>query len=237
MSITQITHHNRASVALVGSLIVSMVGAFSFVLFEPVVGQAQTSNPHDFTVTQTITDEISFLVEAADVTMVGTIQGLSGGYATGTTYAVVRTNDQDGYSMTLEFSDDPAMNAVGTTTSINDYTPAADSTPDYNWTDNSAGQAAEFGYTVYASNTSDVVQKFLDNGSACGTGSNNTLNKCWYSASTTPNAETIVNRSTESPDGATTTLRFKVAVPSNPSPALPADTYVATGTLTATNNP
>jgi hypothetical protein len=138
--------------------------------------------------------------------------------------------------MTLDFSDSPAMNANATSSSINNYSPAGAGVPDYSWVDNTTGNPAEFGYTVSASTTSDLDQSFLDNGSnTCNTGSTDGVDTCWLNPSTTP--EVIINRSTEASDGATTTIKFKVAVPSNPSPALPADTYVATGTLTATNNP
>lgn len=229
--------HYSGKAAFIATLVFALLGMFSYLLLEPVVSHSQTSNPHDFIVTQSITDEISFLVEAADVTMIGSIQGLSGGYASGTTFAVVQTNDPQGYSMTLAFSDDPAMNANATSSSINNYSPAAAGVPDYAWVDNTTGQPAEFGYTVRASTTSDLDQSFLDNGSVCNTGSSDTggIASCWLNPSTT--TETIINRSTPAADGATTSISFKVAVPSNPSPALPADTYTATGTLTATNNP
>lgn len=230
------THVLRAAKnALVATLIIAVFGVFSYFAFEPTVGRAVTSNPHDFLVQQTITDEISFLVEAADVTMVGSIQGLTGGYATGTTYAVVQTNDPDGYSMTLSFSTTTAMQGEATTGVINNYTPATPSTADFNWIDNSTGGAAEFGYSVSASTTSDIDPTFQDNGASCGAGGADNILKCWLNPSTT--AETIINRATAAATGATTTLRFKVAVPSAPSPSLPADLYTATGTLTATNNP
>jgi hypothetical protein len=47
---------------------------------------------------------------------------------------------------------------------------------------------------------------------------------------------TIIN-STVPNSNSTTTVKFRVSVPSNPSPALPAAFYYATGTLTATVNP
>jgi hypothetical protein len=100
---------------------------------------------------------------------------------------------------------------------------------------NATGEAAEFGYTVEASTTADLDQSFKDDGSACNTGSSDASNKCWYNPTST--AETIVNRTSGAAAlGATTTIKFKVAVPSAPSPSLSAAVYYATATLTATNN-
>ncbi len=210
----------------------------SYVILEPQVGRSQTSD--SFTVTQEITGEISFLVAAADVTMSGTISGITGGYATGTTRAIVQSNDPQGFNMTLRFATSTAGQAMvaSSTAYINDYTPASTTpgVPDYNWITNSTGGSAEFGYTVSASSTSDLDASFLNDGSACNTGAGYTADKCWLNPTSTP--ETIINTTGPTPvSGATTTIKFKVAVPSGPSPALPAAFYVATATLTATNNP
>jgi hypothetical protein len=227
---------NNARGALVAAVLITALGIASFFAFEPSMGWAQ-SNPHDFVVSQTITNEVSFLVEAADVTMVGSIAGLTGGYATGTTRTSVNTNNTTGYSMTLVFASSTAMWSSTNNRSINNYTPAVTSpeTPDYGWVDNSAGGAGEFGYTVRASTTNEVAAAFQNNGSTlCNTGSTETDNRCWLNPSTTPRI--IINSS--APNGSsTTTLKFKVAVPNNPSPAIPSGIYSATGTLTATTNP
>jgi hypothetical protein len=211
---------------------------FVFFTVEPTVGRATITS--EFTVTQEIIDEISFLVEAADVTMVGSLQGLTGGYATGTTYTVVRTNDPDGYSMFLAFSSSTAMNNrdFPNLFFINNYSLTATTVPDYDWVED--GTSAEFGYTVSASTTLDLYRYFLDNGTNCNIpGGGDTLNKCWMTPSSTDLVvgDQIINRTTASTDGATTTLKFRVVVPSNPSPSLPSGFYVATATLTATNNP
>jgi hypothetical protein len=214
----------------VAALVITALFAISFFTVEPQVGRAIDDT---FIVTQQITDEISFLVNANDVTMVGTIQGLTGGYATGTTVAVVRSNDPQGYTMTLQFSSTTAMSA-SSSAAINNYTPTAAGVPDFSWVDNSSGQPAEFGYTVRASTTGEVDPTFRNDGSGCNTGSNETDDHCWINPTSTV-AETII--STTGPVlSSTTTIKFKVAVPSNPSPALPAAFYVATATLTATNN-
>jgi len=227
---THLKHSARQ--ALIAAVLVVLLGVSTFFAFEPQVGRSQVNEV--FTVTQQITDEISFTVAPADVTMVGTIAGLTGGSATGTTYAVVRSNDAGGYNMTLAFSSSTAMGQNGGAGYINNYTPTDPDEPDFLWADNSTGQAAEFGYSVTASTSTDVDPTFLNDSAACSAGSSSTLHRCWMSPSTTP--EMIINRATPT-GGSTTTLTFRVHVPNSPSPALPSGFYTATGTLTATNNP
>jgi len=219
-----------AKSAFVAALLIVTFFMVSFLSFEPSVSRAVTSN--NFTITQQITNEIAFLVQPSNVTMVGTIAGLTGGYATGTTVVSVNTNNLTGYNMTLVFSSSTAMRATSSAF-INNYSPAVINVPDYNWEDNTSGQAAEFGYTVRASTTGEVDPSFMNNSTLCNTGSTESNDKCWLNPSTTP--EMIIN-STASNGSSTTTLKFKVAVPSNPSPALPSGFYIATGTLTALTN-
>lgn len=225
--------HSATYATLVAFLIVAFM-AVSFFALEPSIGHSQISE--EFTVSQTITDEVSFVVAPTDVTMVGSIAGLTGGHATGTTKAVVTTNDPQGYNMTLSFSTTTAMHKNGAPANvINNYTPATVNVPDYNWITNGAGGAAEFGYSVMASTSSEINQSFKNNGSSCNqSGGSQTLNKCWLNSSTTP--KVII--STSAPVAySTTTIKFKVAVPPNPSPVVPSGVYVATGTLTIAGNP
>jgi hypothetical protein len=233
MSYTHLFSAVRSS--FVATLIIAALLIVSFFSFEPKVGRTQVTD--SFIVTQQITDEISFLFTANDVTMAGTIAGLTGGYATGTTRAVIRSNNPTGYNMKLGFSSTTAMSA-SSSAYINNYTPAVAGVPDFTWVDNAAGGAAEFGYTVMASTTSELDPSFLNNGSACNVGASATTDRCWMNPTTTAasNGETIINSNSPS-ISSTTTIKFKVAVPNSPSPALPAAFYVATATLTATNNP
>lgn len=172
--------------------------------------------------------------------MAGSIAGLTGGYATGTTVASINTNNATGYNMTLHFATNSVSHAmVASTTNpssayISNYTPASGGVPDFTWVDNTTGQSAEFGYTVRASTTGEVDSSFMNNGSACAAGTTETNDRCWLNPTTTP--ERIIN-STASNGSSTTTIKFKVAVPNAPSPALPSGFYIATGTLTATTNP
>jgi hypothetical protein len=226
--------------AFMVTLVVLALLLSAFFAFEPSVGRSATSS---FTVSQTITNEISFLVSAANVSMDGSIAGVTGGYATGTTIASVNTNNATGYRMTLHFATNSVAHAMvssstaATSSYISNYTPASVGVPDFTWTDNTSGQAAEFGYTVRASTSNEVDPSFTHNGTTCGSGGTETDNRCWLNPTTTSAAaETIIN-STAANNSSTTTIKFKVAVPNSPSPSLPSGIYIATGTLTATTNP
>ena len=171
--------------------------------------------------------------------MLPILGGLSGGLATGQTQVIVKTNNLTGYNMTIAASSSLGM--IGNASSTNyipAYVPTTPGVPDYNFNYTVPTNVARFGYSVEASTTSDIVQAFRDNGSnACNSVVNsNTADKCWLNASTS--AYTIINRSLPTaPNGATTTLFFKVGIGANPNPVIPNDTYVATTTLTATTNP
>ncbi len=226
--------YSAKSAFVAGVLAVAILG-FSFLSFEPSVSRAISSN---FTVTQQITNEISFIATTSATTMVGSIAGLTGGYATGTNVTVVNTNNATGYNMTIAFPTTTSGRAMQASSSayISDYTPVgtAPTSTDFSWIDPTTGSAARFGYTVRASTTGEVSSFFMNNGSTCFAGSTETNDRCWARPSTT--AMTIINST--SPNGSSTsTIKFKVAVPSAPSPALPAAFYYATGTLTAVVNP
>ncbi len=222
-----VTHAYQALVA--AFFFVSLCMA-SYFIVEPTMSRAAATATDTFIIRQEITDEISFLVAAADVTMVGSIQGVTGGNATGTTFAVVRSNSNSGYTMDIAFSNNPAMRGETTlSNSIRDYgVPGAEPTFAFN-----ASTSAQFAYTVAASTTSDLDPSFLNNGSACNIGASFTAAACWKGPSTSNFR--VVNRSTSAPTGATTTFTFRVNVPSNPTPSLDEDFYTATATLTATN--
>jgi hypothetical protein len=207
----------------------------SFLNFEPTVGRAISSN---FVVSQQITNEISFIATTSATAMTGSIAGLTGGYATGTNRTVVNTNNPTGYNMTITFPTTTSGRAMqaSSTAFIDDYIPAG-GTPtstDFSWIDPTSGTASRFGYTVRASTTGEVTAMFRNNGSACNTGATESDDRCWARPSTS--VVTIINSTTPN-SSSTSTIKFKVAVPSNPNPALPATFYYATGTLTATVNP
>lgn len=233
MQLTLLSHSAKIAFALATATL--FVGALAFLSLEPTIGRTATfaSTTDEFLITQTITGEISFSAITPDVTMAGAINGITGGNSTGTTFAVVRTNSVTGYTMDISFSNSPAMRGnVSTSTAIRNYVGVAGE-PQYNFT---ASSAALFAYTVSASNTLDLDQSFLDNGSTiCNSpgGSDNT-DTCWM-GNTGTSTFRIINRGSSADTGATTSIKFRINVPNNPSPAVAADTYTATATLTATN--
>jgi len=215
-------------------LMIALVFA-GFVIIEPKVGHTQSAVGIPFTIKQTIGDEISFLVQAANATTSGTINGMTGGEANGSTTAVVLTNSPTGYNMEIAFFDNGTGNAmlsdVWGSESILDY-PSSGGEPTFLFA--TTGPSAVFGYTVSAYDSSDLDPSFLDNGSACNTGSGYTVNRCWMEP--TVAGFRIIDRDTAALSGATTTLHFKIYVPNGPTPSLVADVYTATATLTAINH-
>jgi hypothetical protein len=224
--IQQIIRVTREVMAL--TVIASLFVAVLVPVLEPQLANAVEDQ---FTVTQAVTSEISFLTTATDINL-GSIAGLTGGTSSGQTQVVVSTNAASGYTMTIKASNTPAMKGNVTLGSIADYTPAAAGVPDYTF---SVPSSAEFAYTISASTTSDLAQKFLDNGSnACNTGSADTTGStsCWYGLSTAATS-TITRTSATPASGATTTIYFQLQA--NPA-SVTQDIYVATTTLTATAN-
>ncbi|HLP44267.1 MAG TPA: hypothetical protein VK145_03250 [Candidatus Nanoarchaeia archaeon] len=216
--------------ALGGAAILTLVIAMMFTLVEPGLSFAIEDQ---FTISQTVTSEISFATTATDVTMSPSLGGITGGTSNGTTTVVVLTNDSSGYTMTIKASTSPAMDGETTTGTIADYTPVAAGVPDFTY---SVPSSAEFGYTVLASTTSDLAQKFKDDGaSTCNTGSADTSGaaSCWYGLSTVATS-TIFRTTATSASGSTSSVVFKLTI--NSGSFVPEDTYKATTTLTATTN-
>lgn len=206
------------------------VVCMGFFISEPALGLAIEDQ---FTVTQTVTSEISFSTPTTDVVMTPSLGGITGGTSNGTTTVVVLTNNNTGYTMTIKASSSPAMQGDTQGSSIPDYTQASTYVPDYTY---SVPSGYEFGYSVSASTTSDLAQKFKDNGSnTCNTGSTDTSGaaSCWYGLSTTATS-TVLRTTATSASGSTSSIYFKLTI--NSGSFVVQDTYVATSTLTATTN-
>lgn len=214
------------------SFILYIVVLGSFAILEPNVTNALSTTA---TVSQTVYTEIAFATPASDIVLSPNIDTSLGGVASGQTQVVVRTNDHLGYSMTITASSSLGMIGVASTThSIPSYVSAVAGVPDFTFT--TPSNKAYFGYTAEASSTSDLATAFKDNAGVCNAvGGIDTADSCWIGVDTTP--YTVINRTSETLlSGATTTLKFRVAITANPVPALPDDSYVATTTLTATAN-
>ena len=216
--------------AFVASILIVTTLALSYFIIEPQVGRAQdTSGP--FTITQQITDETAFIVDAVNTTMVGALNGITGGTANGSTTVAVRTNSPTGYTMDIAFfnngTDNAMLGSVTDSESIHDY-PAVGGEPTFAFS--TASTSAVFAYTVSAVDSADLDQSFLDSGAACNTGSGYTADRCWMEPRTT-NFQ-VIDRDTDATTGATSTLHFRVHVPNNPTPGVVVDMYIATATLT-----
>jgi hypothetical protein len=219
------------------TLIVALVIMASYFTLEPVVSRSSTEI---FTVTQTISGAISFMASTSPVTMVGTLDGLTGGTSYGTTTSRVRTNNATGYNMTIVFASTSPMIRNGGSGYISTYK-FSSSTASYDSGFDTTAANAQFGFSVNASNTTEISPVFTHSGALCGTSNNGsfTVNNCWRGASSTNETATTQLILTSAPtpsSGSTTTVQFRITIPNNPNPVVPDGTYTATATLTATDN-
>lgn len=158
-----------------------------------------------------------------DVTMAPALGGITGGTANGSTSVVVLTDSPSGYELTIVSENAPAMQKGVDT--IADYVPAASPAADFAFTTGSAD--AHFGFSPEGD---DVAVRFKDSGGVCGIDSLDTPLACWDGLSTTE--VVIATGPSNQPDGATTTIHFRVGIGGSAA-AVMAGTYVATTTLTA----
>lgn len=205
--------------------------AFSVALVEPIVAHGD----QEFTVTQEVVSELSFLSDPNDVVMDSTLSGITGDSSLGTTTFNVSTNNALGYNVTLAFSSSTAMNSTSSYSAIDNYIPAGGANGD--WDMSVSSGEAFFAYSVYNATTpGDADPTFLGNGTdSCTTGSTATLQHCWFNKSDAAVAETIIDAgSGTAGTGATSSVIFRVEVGTNSG--LETGWYVATGTLTAAVN-
>ncbi|MCA9353945.1 MAG: hypothetical protein KC877_00310 [Candidatus Kaiserbacteria bacterium] len=234
--ITNFTHLSRsATYAVLASVTVVSLLFVGFFLSEPTIGHGQT-NSNEFYIRQTITSENSFLVQPSNVTMLGTVYGVTGGNATGSTQFVVVSNNASGYYVDISFehngTEEAMIGDVSSSESIRDYDGDDGLQPGYGWT---ASTAAQFAYTVSASSSGDIDASFKHNAvDTCGGGgSNTTPDLCWKAPTSSPYR--IIDTIAPATTGATSSIKFKVSVPSGAVPSPTAETYTATATLTLTS--
>lgn len=160
------------------------------------------------------------LSTAGDVVMDTAIGGVTGGTSNGSTSVTATTDGNAGYQLTIAASQAPAMQSTSSDT-IADY-PIGGSA---DLTFSTGASDAHFGFSPFGT---DIVDRYRTNGSVCGSGSASS-SACWDGLSTSPT--TIVSQpGANAPDGATTTLYFRVGI--GGSVMQPPGTYVATTTVT-----
>ena len=134
------------------STVYTLAIAFAFTslvpLLEPQNVLAQSTVSDTVQVTLTVDTGIS-ITSPADVTMAPNIGITSNGSIGGTTWNV-KTNDPDGYILSVRASTTPALRN-GVISSFIDYTPTTPGTPE-TW--NTPTNSIEFGYSAFGTNVS-----------------------------------------------------------------------------------
>ena len=152
------------------------------------------------------------------------IGGINGEYSEGVLSWLVTTDNTAGYSMSIQTATTPALIRTLGGDSFGDYTPAG-SDPDYTFSISPTTSA--FGFSPEGTDTN---ARFLDNGSACNTGSSETTDKCWDGLSLS--SKIIATRtSSNQPGGSTVNVRFRAE--SGSSHIQTSGAYSASITVTA----
>ena len=163
------------------------------------------------------------ITSPADVDLSPAINPSTGGTSLGSASWRVTTNNDTGYTLSIEASTNPAMKSG--VNSFANYTPSG-SVPDYTWS--VVSTAYEFGFTPEGT---DITSVYKDNGVACSTGSSDTSSACWDSITTTAKTISSLGVANSPTGGSTTTARFTAEAGLASSP--PSGSYIATITLTA----
>lgn len=190
---------------------------------EVATGEATSTNYKVKAGYQQMQEVYLSMSSVSNVNLSPSIGGVTGGIANGSTTFTVTTDNVAGYTVTIQASSSPALQSP--LDFFADYSASA-SSPDYSFA--STSSTSRYGFTVEGT---DIANSFKDNGSsACNTGSNDTVDKCWAGLSTSN--QTIVNRtSANHPTGTPTTIKFRAH--SGSSHIQINGTYVATTTITA----
>ncbi len=153
---------------------------------------------------QQMADSSISITSPSDVTMEA-VSGFSGGTSNGSTTWRVTTDNLTGYSFSVRAAASPAMAGQLNGSFIPNYVPA---TSDPDFTFSVGASASTFAYTPEGT---DVVQRFLDNGSACNTGSGTTADACWDGFSTS-NVQVASSVLANTPSGTDTTVKYRVGI-------------------------
>jgi hypothetical protein len=167
--------------------------------------------------------EVFISMTAPDpVVMTPNILGITGGTANGSTSVSVLTDSSGGYELTISAESAPAMQKGGDT--IADYVPVANPDPDFSFL--TSPTTAHFGFSPEGP---DIDNRFRDDGLLCNASTGDTALACWDGLGTSN--KVIARGAANQPNGATTTLNFRLVV--GGSIVVPAGDYFATTTLTA----
>ncbi|USN91850.1 MAG: hypothetical protein H6782_03170 [Candidatus Nomurabacteria bacterium] len=162
------------------------------------------------------------LATSGNVNLTPDLPGLTGGESNGSTTFTVTTDSPSGYQLTIKAENNPAMQSGVST--IADYDAGA--VTDFSFT--TGATDAHLGFTPEGV---DIVQAFKDDGgSTCNVDTSDTTLACWDGLSTT--ARTIaLGVGSNHPNGATTTVHFRVGIGGNAG--VQSGMYTATSTVTA----
>lgn len=153
---------------------------------------------------QQMEDSSISITSPSDVTMEA-VSGFSGGTSNGSTTWRVTTDNSTGYSLSVRSATSPAMLGQLNGSFIPNFAPAT-SNPDFAFS--VSASASTFAYTPEGTH---VVQRFLDNGSACNTGSGTTADACWDGFSTS-NVQIAGSALANTPSGTETTVKYRVGI-------------------------
>ena len=160
------------------------------------------------------------LTGVASVELSPSIGGVVGGVANASNTLTVVTDNAAGYSLTFESQSAPTLQSGAD--SIADYTPIAAADISFIF----GSDDAVFGISPTGV---DVLPKFLDDSSLCGSGTSKPAT-CWIGSSTTAQ-ELVRATNSNQPTGATTTIYYRVGIGGgvNQTPG----SYTGTTTITA----
>ncbi len=176
---------------------IGIVAGSLFPVFEPEYLRAQTASD-TVQVSLTVDAGIS-ITSPADVTMSPNIS-VSANSSIGSSVWNIKTNDPDGYTLTVRSSTTPALKQ-GAIASFADYTPGTPGTPE-TW--NTPSSSVEFGYSAYGTHVNTGT---WGTGSSCGAAGTPSATQKWNGfATTTFTVATATGTTT--PSGVDTTVCY-----------------------------
>lgn len=189
---------------------------------EIATGNSTSTNYSLYAGYQQMQEVFLSMTAPANVELEPNLSGLTGGTSNGSTTVTVTTDSPAGYTLTLESQTDPAMQSG--IYSIDDYDEGVDA--DYSFL-----VTAGIAHLGFSPSGVDITQAFRDNNSGtCGVGSYDNNLACWAGLTT---LGTVIAEGADSnhPNGATTTISFRVGIGSGAG--VVTGVYTATTTLTA----